>query len=419
MDRCRRQKYMLINLFKGLLLFLVPCFLFLISMSPAYAFYSIHVSSCQDANNAIEEVNGLQARGFDAFTRYENVPGKGMWHRVYVGRYASAGAASGVARDLKSRGIVSYTSVQSLGDQVPITSTSPAQRTSQPAPAPRQTYVAPTPAPTTTPGASYPVVAATPTNGTTAPALSGSQPRATGGQYDDLVTSQPKPPATETPPPAAAQSQAAPPLAGGEPGQPEAAPGAAPAPQPEQTYTEPRRVRVREEPPSSFALGAITGYTFWSNLKNFSVTTSSGTTQKLSDDGAFFFGVQPSFRFDDVWSIEGNISRYFASDVDLWYFGLAGRASLPDADRVIPYLKAGVGYGALSTTAISGSFHDGYAWELGLGVEVPFYEYYSFGLEAMYRSMTFTYDGPSGSTASSDNLDLSGFTITGRFDYRF
>ena len=65
--------------------------------------WSLHISSFRGPDQAAREVSNFQSRGLDAFSRYETIPGKGRWHRVYVGRFASRADAAATARQLKRR----------------------------------------------------------------------------------------------------------------------------------------------------------------------------------------------------------------------------------------------------------------------------------------------------------------------------
>jgi cell division septation protein DedD len=53
-----------------------------------------------------EDARGLQAKlarkGYSVFTEEANLGAKGVWYRVYVGPYASAGAADAVVTRLKA-----------------------------------------------------------------------------------------------------------------------------------------------------------------------------------------------------------------------------------------------------------------------------------------------------------------------------
>ena len=49
--------------------------------------YSIHVASYQSLVHLKESIASLKAKGCDAFYEKRDIPGKGLWYRVYVGKY--------------------------------------------------------------------------------------------------------------------------------------------------------------------------------------------------------------------------------------------------------------------------------------------------------------------------------------------
>lgn len=69
---------------------------------------TIQVSAFKKSREAKQEVVRLKSHGLDAKMRYESVKGKGMWYRVYVGRYKNAREARTVAEGLKAQGIISW-----------------------------------------------------------------------------------------------------------------------------------------------------------------------------------------------------------------------------------------------------------------------------------------------------------------------
>ncbi len=87
--------------------------------SQAYAdemYYSIHLSSCKDINNAGREVLELKDAGYDAFYKYESVKGKGKWYRIYVGKYSSKNEAEKEAETLKKLNLISYFAIRTVSE---------------------------------------------------------------------------------------------------------------------------------------------------------------------------------------------------------------------------------------------------------------------------------------------------------------
>lgn len=75
-------------------------------------FYSIHATSYQRKSGAVSDVNRFQAMGQEAFYHQSEVPGKGTWYRVYIGRFAEKSEAHQHGEELKSKAVLSYYSIQ-------------------------------------------------------------------------------------------------------------------------------------------------------------------------------------------------------------------------------------------------------------------------------------------------------------------
>jgi len=85
----------------------------------AYAgdtYYSIHISSCKEINNAGKEVTKLKGTGYDAFYRYESVQNRGKWYRVYAGKYSTKSEAEEEAETLKRMRLISLYSIRAIGE---------------------------------------------------------------------------------------------------------------------------------------------------------------------------------------------------------------------------------------------------------------------------------------------------------------
>ena len=69
-------------------------------------YYSIHGASYQNLDHVKERIASLKADGCDAFYEKRDIPGKGLWYRVYVGKYKNRKKAEEAARHLKDKGVV-------------------------------------------------------------------------------------------------------------------------------------------------------------------------------------------------------------------------------------------------------------------------------------------------------------------------
>lgn len=67
--------------------------------------FTIQVGSYPNSEGANERVSKLQSSGIPARVVVANIPKKGTWYRVQVGRFASRDEAERYARELKSKGV--------------------------------------------------------------------------------------------------------------------------------------------------------------------------------------------------------------------------------------------------------------------------------------------------------------------------
>lgn len=68
--------------------------------------FIIHVESFKDPQTAARRVEALRARGLEAFTEPVDLPGRGRFHRVMVGRFQDRATALAFLEELKSRDLV-------------------------------------------------------------------------------------------------------------------------------------------------------------------------------------------------------------------------------------------------------------------------------------------------------------------------
>lgn len=71
-------------------------------------YYSIHFASFKNLENANRQVNSLKEKGKMVFWNETDVPGKGMFYRVYLGRYNKREDAVAFWEKLNRLGAVSY-----------------------------------------------------------------------------------------------------------------------------------------------------------------------------------------------------------------------------------------------------------------------------------------------------------------------
>ncbi|MBW2644626.1 MAG: tetratricopeptide repeat protein [Deltaproteobacteria bacterium] len=69
-------------------------------------YYSACVASYKNFNNAVALRDNLKTQGYDSFCETVNLPKKGKWHRVLIGRYKNKGEAmsAGMEAEVRERG---------------------------------------------------------------------------------------------------------------------------------------------------------------------------------------------------------------------------------------------------------------------------------------------------------------------------
>lgn len=81
-------------------------------------YYSIHLASFKDLRNANGYVNTLSKKGKMVFWKKADVPGKGEFYRVYLGKYIAREKAVEFWNKLNSEGSVSYFGVHKFKEAV-------------------------------------------------------------------------------------------------------------------------------------------------------------------------------------------------------------------------------------------------------------------------------------------------------------
>ena len=69
-------------------------------------FYSIHGASYREQEEARKHILTVGKMGLPAFSKEVNIPGKGLWYRVYIGKYDSLASAKKAANLLKQKNVI-------------------------------------------------------------------------------------------------------------------------------------------------------------------------------------------------------------------------------------------------------------------------------------------------------------------------
>jgi len=87
--------------------------------------YSIHYSSHKSQNEAQAELAKLHLRGYDGLVRRTDVPSKGVWYRVYLGKYQTRDEAFSAGEAMKQKGEIRAVFVRQLDETEPSSDPSP------------------------------------------------------------------------------------------------------------------------------------------------------------------------------------------------------------------------------------------------------------------------------------------------------
>jgi hypothetical protein len=100
------------------LLFMVAAFQSGQVRSEERSYFSIHVASFKNLQSAGKYVNDLGSQEKIVFWRESDVPGKGVYYRVYIGKYETREEAVTVWNGLKDAGLVSYFGVHGFTESI-------------------------------------------------------------------------------------------------------------------------------------------------------------------------------------------------------------------------------------------------------------------------------------------------------------
>ena len=408
------------------------------------SFYSIHIVSHKQQSQADAEVKSLRSRGLDAFVRRVQVEGKGMWYRIYVGRYATQKEATDDIDRLRQMKVSQYFAVRKLSEEKPKAAAAgaaakqpPAASTARP-PAPTSanyylfvgfyrdldpaqqevkrlgTALAPygyrvlLTRETKTDGMIYRVYIGTYGDQQQA-AASGAQLKEKKiltafyipvGTTQDMITG--------TMPAAAAETAAAPSDSASAEAQQPAAKAADEKPAVAKTP-------AAADDFNRVALMLKGGAYLPQNVDEF-VVTSGATTYRISDDAAPQFGLEALVRFNKVIGLYASADAVFISDIDWYNFAAGPVLTIPAGKSVVPYVKGGAVYGDFSWDA-PGEFDSAFGWEAAAGVHF-LQSNVKLGIEFAYRDLSFDYSDPS-AVASQESLDMAGFSLMATLSFWF
>ena len=387
-----------------IVLFLVFLFLPLNSLgqsstSKTLKTITIQVVSLKNVEKAEQELVRLKSHGIDAFMRHEPVKDKGMWYRIYVGRFETRDEATKVAQKIKEKGIISGFWVKRIEMPVDPKKTS-------------QTTVAQPDKPEMKVDKGYekqappPVVIEIPR--TVVPIEEKPSPSQAPAEKPKAII----PEKTQEPVPTAKkEAKEIFPVKGIHEKEPIS---------PVQGIAVQGPGKQAEN--NRFSLGVKSSLFLASNAEDFKIEDTTGSDQHTWSfkDPKVYNSLISSYRLNPAISIEAAIERAFFTKLDIWHLNMGPKFEFKKIGMLTPYAKGSLVIGHLDWDEVPGDFDTTWGWEGGFGVSFT-KSNMQFGLETSYRSIKYNYNRPSGDgvTATDSQIDFSGFALSGRLNYWF
>lgn len=343
---------------------------------------SIHVSSFKSQSQAQRELIRLQSFGVAAFTRHEPVQGKGMWFRVYIGRFDSRQQALAYAQELKQKGIISWSLVKRIKRDVPV---------AKPAPPPRERIV-PKERPVTPPPPPKPVPKPPEVPMVTEQKREPSVPAVTepAPPPKPRVVTKPVPEKVQEPPPSL----------------------------PDMTF-EPI---ARSRQPGRFSMGIRGDTLYAASISDFRITRTTGSSISTWKFREFFASaaLAANLRVSDRWSFDAAVGQVVMSELNMPFITLGAKVHFTKSGSVRPYFRAAALYANMSWDQAPGDFDSAVGGDIELGIDYV-RSRFSIGLGAGYRQLSFDYKLPADPTvtATKTEIDFSGLVVTGVVRYHF
>jgi len=345
--------------------------------------YTIQVGSSREEQDAAKQVAILNTHGLAAMSSYEAVEGKGMWHRVYVGRFRTVKEAEAVASRLKADGIISGYWIKDLKDPDAMPVSSETDKVEQ--------TIAEKDEP---------------------PAQDIPLPSEKPAEPQSIPEDQVKAPPLQIP----VQSESTDLIVPSE--------GNVTSPT-QETLNQTTTPELKHEDEKLFSIALKFGSVYFQSLDEF--TISGPTINYYFEKEYLTAAIAPSFRLNKSFSLEGSLEKMLNAEFDFSYVTLGPRFRLTASNskahfNLSPYIRGALAWGNMSWDDAPGSFDTGLGWELGTGLDViTIRSNMKLGLETSYRSIKFGYNIPSGQgvTSSQSKIDFSGFSFNGFLNYSF
>ena len=360
---------------------------------------TIQVVSLKNVEKAEQELARLKSHGLNPFMRHELVPDKGMWYRVYVGRFEERDEAKIFAQKIKAQGLISGFWVKQI--EMPVEPIKPSQ-----------TIIAPPVKPEMKVDTG-PEMPASPSIGVEMPKTvippeeKPSLPQPPVRKPEVIIPDKTQEPASPT------KKEIKDILPADD--VPEAEPIS-----PIQSIADQRPEKQVEM--GRLSVGLKSRYFIASKAEDFIIERTSGSDHNAwsFENAAVYNALISNYRLNSTFSIEAAIEKAFFTKLDIWHLNMGPKFEFSKINMLTPYARGGLVMGHLEWDEVPGDFDTAFGWEGGFGISFV-KSNIQIGLEASYRALIYDYNPPSdaGVTATDNQLDFSGYALSGTLSYWF
>lgn len=348
-----------------LIVFLVGIFASSISVAVAanketMTISSIQVGSFRKAEDAEKERYRLKSKEVDAFIRYESARGKGMWYRVYIGRFNTLLEAEKRGQELENHGTVSAFWAKPLGNTQDFRSLHIKEETK-------------------TTKNDQPV------------SVMNKSISSNSGKLDRSLKDSTGKIAKITPKKGEDNSNVK---------------------DPELENINKKVLKKND----NFYVGYGLVGAFLPLADDFQIIDTSGSATRIFQfsDKMLNWSVFAEYRLKEFLFLEGRFEKNIARGKNFWYIAAGPKYIFDLNEKISPYLTASIAYGNYHWDPMPGNFDGSFGFEVGGGVETVI-ERLKIGVEFLYRNIDFTYNIPAGGNISSNRrkIDFSGISLIG------
>jgi hypothetical protein len=376
---------------------------------------SVQVGSFIELQKAEQELIRLKSYSLDPFMRHELVPNKGIWYRIFVGRFREVETAKKFAQRLKDQGIIPGFWVKRIDmplDQVKSSQTT-TEKTDQPelkiaAEAEKQappSAMVEMPVAVIPPKEEEPLVPPTPidiSKGVILPKDKPSPPPIQVEMPNVIIPEKDQEPAStekkeqkEILPPDNIQ---------------------------EDQLILPVQDADKDKETGKFSFGIKSSFFLLPKAEDFIITRTTEIDSRSwsFQDKIAYNSLSSTYRLNSAFLIEASIERAFFSYLDLWHLNVGPKIEFRKIGMLTPYAKGSLVIGHLKWDGAPGDFSLASGWECGFGISL-IKSNIQFGFETSYRAIKYDYNLPSeaGITATDSQLDFSGYALSATLGYWF